>query len=255
MAQSWQKWALLAVPLPGAAWKGATCCFTTKITHYFTEAGAELSSWQRGHREQQCWGRRGSKGAAVPSGHLSPSGLTLSPRPPPALHPSMGWDNSMWCCPMSCSRHSAAHPTAWFLMGKGVCAVLQASRPKEFNGLSPCPTHTLHRLLQIPLRRAHSAPDPLTAPTIAGQIKIIEQQVHFPGQCCSRWNPMGLELGSARPQNPWAPKKHPQVLVLWGRRKHRCQLCAAARPPWRPTPIKRSSSCSQDNKTLFSFLF
>lgn len=185
---------------PCAAWKGATYCFTTKITHYFMEG----QSCRRGAiaallavRAQQCWGRRGSTGAAVSPGHLSPSGLTFSPLPPqPCTHLWAGM-SSVWCCPMPCSRHSNARPTARLPMGKGGCAVLQASRRREFNGSSPCPTHTLHRLLQIPLKRAHSAPDPLTAPTIAGQIKITEQQVHFPGQCCSQWNPTGPGLSSA----------------------------------------------------------
>lgn len=77
---------------PCAAWKGATYCFTTKITHYFMQG----QSCRRGAiaallavRAQRCWGRSGSTGLLCPQ-VTCPHRGSLFPHDPPSPAPIYG---------------------------------------------------------------------------------------------------------------------------------------------------------------------
>lgn len=223
-------------------------------------------------------------------------GTAAAPDPPLGLVPASH-------SPAPAGHRRCPGPSTWLPLGKGGCAGPRASLPREFNGTepgasapAPGPAHALSGPNAGALGAAGCGPtpapietgpappprgDPLTAPTMGWRIKIIKQQVRFPGQrrppqpppCSRAVGPDGangagstalLCQTSAGTSTPKAPQKHLWVLVLWGRRgrgagaeQPGAVLCASAppaRPPRSVTPVKRSSSCSEDNKTLFFFL-
>lgn len=152
----------------------------------------------------------------------------------------------------------------WTSSGNSSC--VPVSFPGKVMGTSPdpcslpCPPQLLtHHLASLPALGVpqDTAPhqQPLSRASTCCQpqqwIKITQQQVHFSGWCpllppipaAVAWMGTGgcLAGGGARVWSPPGPEL--------------CTSAPPAGPPQRMTPIKRSSSCLLDNKTLFLLLF
>lgn len=241
---------------PCAAWKGATYCFTTKITNYFIEGWScrELSGqlWcgtapappvlARAWGSPSCAptvptsigkgaqvmekeeGEHQGQGLPCPYSHLSLLVLTLAmgtpfpghARGPPApqltlwvgdrLHAVLGAAAALAPGTPGWHLHPAALPAQQcHLPGRlASCAVPPLPcwgrrwEPAQAPAPLPCPPELLMHCLAWqpvlgvpqdaapcwhPLSMAPPQSDLLTAPTIAWRIKIIKQQVHFPGLC------------------------------------------------------------------------